>query len=177
MKESIIAQLIGIEGAYGDDPADAGGPTKYGVTEAAARAFGYKGKMEDLPYGTAVDIYEDGFWKPLKLDAVGDFSYGLAERLFNVAVHCGPEAAAEWLQRCLNVLNRGERDYADVEADGVIGKKTLAALSEFASRRGTEGLGYLAKAVSCLQGAFYIELAERRPTDEKFLNGWLRARL
>ena len=38
-----IDALIEREGAYSDHPADRGGPTRWGITEQVARAYGYYG--------------------------------------------------------------------------------------------------------------------------------------
>jgi lysozyme family protein len=41
----LIDALIDREGGYVNHPADRGGPTRYGITEAVARAHGYAGAM------------------------------------------------------------------------------------------------------------------------------------
>ena len=45
----LIDALIDREGGYVHNPADRGGATRYGVTEAVARAHGYAGAMRDFP--------------------------------------------------------------------------------------------------------------------------------
>ena len=47
--DDLIDSLIDREGGYSNHPADRGGPTNYGITEAVARAQGYRGHMRDLP--------------------------------------------------------------------------------------------------------------------------------
>lgn len=47
--EQYLDELIKREGGYVNNPADRGGATKYGITEAVARASGFKGHMRDLP--------------------------------------------------------------------------------------------------------------------------------
>ena len=39
--EELIDELIEREGGYANHPADRGGPTRFGITEAVARAHGY----------------------------------------------------------------------------------------------------------------------------------------
>jgi len=39
--DELIDNLIEREGGFSDHPADAGGPTCFGITEAVARAHGY----------------------------------------------------------------------------------------------------------------------------------------
>ena len=41
--DTLIDGVIGREGGYSNHPADKGGPTRWGVTEAVARANGYRG--------------------------------------------------------------------------------------------------------------------------------------
>jgi len=36
----LIDRVIGVEGGYADHPADRGGPTRWGITQAVARAYG-----------------------------------------------------------------------------------------------------------------------------------------
>ena len=43
--DTLIDGVIGREGGYSNHPADRGGPTRWGVTEAVARANGYRGDM------------------------------------------------------------------------------------------------------------------------------------
>uniref|UniRef100_UPI00359318C9 glycosyl hydrolase 108 family protein n=1 Tax=Parasphingorhabdus sp. TaxID=2709688 RepID=UPI00359318C9 len=43
--DTLIDKVIALEGDYSDHPADRGGPTRWGVTEAVARAQGYAGDI------------------------------------------------------------------------------------------------------------------------------------
>ncbi len=56
--DKLIDEVIAIEGDYSNHPADRGGPTRWGVTEAVARRHGYAGDMRDFPYDEAVAIYK-----------------------------------------------------------------------------------------------------------------------
>ena len=47
----------------------------------------------------------------------------------------------------------------------------------FVAVRGTAGEVVLLKALEALQGERYIALAERRPSQEAFLYGWLAGRI
>ena len=53
----------------------------------------------------------------------------------------------------------------------------LAALRAFLGRRGDAGERVLLKALNCLQGARYIDLAQRRSANESFLYGWIANRV
>lgn len=175
--ETLIAGLIAREGDYVDDPADRGGATRFGITEAVARAHGYAGAMRALPRTVAVEIYRARYWAGPGLDQVARRAPRLAAELFDTAVNMGPAVAIGFLQRALNALNRGARDYPDVVRDGALGPATLVALDGFLGRRGAAGERVLVKAVEALQGARYLTIAEHRPADEAFVYGWLANRL
>lgn len=168
-----IDGLIGREGAYSNNPKDRGGETMWGVTEAVARRHGYDGKMKDLARGTAFVIYKKEFWIAPGWDAVSAFFPKLAEKLFDMGVNMGVTFAGVTLQRCLNVLNRQGRDYPDLVRDGKCGPATIKALQAYlAKRSGGQGVKTLLFMVAALQSARYVELAELRPNNEEFQQGW-----
>jgi lysozyme family protein len=176
MKNQIIDQVIAREGGYSDDAADSGGQTMWGVTEKIARKAGYEGLMHEMPREKAVEIYSERFW-PEKYDDMLALSPKLTAEIFDTSVNHGNQVAGKFLQRSLNVLNRGESDYPDVKVDGVIGSKTIKALAAFLDLRRGQGELALLTAVNALQGEFYISLCEKRKKDERFLFGWLRHRI
>ena len=45
----LVDGVIDREGGFVDHPADKGGPTCFGITQAVARAHGYAGPMRLLP--------------------------------------------------------------------------------------------------------------------------------
>lgn len=169
--------LLGIEGGYSDHAADSGGKTRYGITEAVARAHGYTGEMRALPLALAKDIYRLDYWDRMRLGDVARLSEPIAGELFDTGVNGGPGLAGEFLQRSLNVLNQGGKDYPDIVQDGEIGPRTLAALRAFLALRRAPGERVLLKMLNCLQGAFYVGLAESRAKDEAFILGWFTHRV
>ncbi|MEG9472782.1 glycoside hydrolase family 108 protein [Sphingomonas sanguinis] len=175
--DALIAQVIAREGDYSDHPADRGGATRFGISEAVARTDGYAGSMRRLPLARAEAIYRRLYWVAPGFDRVAERAPRLAAELFDTGVNMGTGVAATFLQRALNALNRGERDYPDLVADGRIGAATLDALDAFLRHRGAAGETVLLKAVEALQGERYLRLAERRPANEAFLYGWLADRL
>ena len=167
-----INELIEREGGYVNDPKDSGGETKYGITVATARAYGYTGPMRDLPHATAQTIYLRRYWVEPKFHLVDEVYPALAESLLDFGVLAGQQTAAKQLQQALNVLNRNGADYPDIVADGRIGSLTMAALRAFLKKRGREGGGVLFGMVVARQSVYLQELAERRPKDEAFQYGW-----
>ena len=172
--QAIINRTIVIEGGYVNDPNDSGGATKWGVTEAKARQYGYKGDMRDLPKSFAQDIAAHEFWFNNKLDKVAAISWKIAEEIFDTSYNAGPGGAWKIAQRALNLMNRLGKDWPDISADGKVGPKTLEALAAAVKRRGE---AHVFKCLNVVQGAFYVELAERRVKDEEFFNGWIDSRV
>ncbi len=172
----LIEAVIDREGGYGDHPADRGGATRFGITQAVARAHGFAGDMRVFPRAAAVAIYRQAYWIDPGYEGVGRIAPGIAGELFDTGVNMGPAVASGFLQRALNALNRGASDYPDLVVDGRIGAGTLAALAGFLKRRGARGEAVLLKAIEALQGERYVALAERRPANEAFLYGWLANR-
>ena len=175
--DGLIGPLLAVEGGYTNDPSDAGGETNWGVTAAVARANGYLGAMRDLTRLGAAAIYRSKYWAGPHLDQVAALSLRIAAELFDTGVNMGEVTAGRFLQRALNVLNREGKDYPDLGVDGSIGPGTLSALVAFLKLRGQPGEVVMLRALNCLQGARYVELAEGRAADEEFEFGWLANRV
>lgn len=172
-----IDKVLTHEGGYANDLRDSGGETNWGITIAVARAFGYTGAMRAMTRDQAKAIYKARFWDSMRLDDIAALSDQIAGELFDTGVNQGVQRAGEFLQRTLNVLNRGGELYSDITVDGRVGPMTVAALREYLGRRGKAGETVMLRALNGLQAAFYIELAERRPKDEAFVFGWLSNRV
>jgi lysozyme family protein len=175
--DMLIEEVIDREGGYVNHPADRGGATNWGVTEAVARRHGYRGDMRSLPKIEAIAIYKRLYWLSPRFDTVAQFAPALAAELFDTGINMGTGTATAFLQRALNALNRNGTDYADLAVDRQLGPATLSALEAFLQKRGRNGETVLLKAVDALQGAHYLRLAETRPSQEAFLYGWLANRL
>jgi lysozyme family protein len=176
--DGLVDALIEREGGYVDNPADKGGPTCFGITQAVARAHGYAGPMRQLPRSEAEAIYRRLYWLRPGLDQVATRSGRVAAELFDTGVNMGPAVAVTFLQRALTALNRSATDYPDLTPDGRVGPATIAALDAFLAKRGaSSGETVLLRALEALQGERYLRLAERRPANEAFLYGWLANRI
>ena len=171
IKNEIINHIIHIEGGYVDNPSDSGGATKYGITAAVAHEWGYSGEIKDLPRQTAFDIYENQYWNSLKADEIENLSPLIADEIVDTGVNMGVNRAGKFLQRVLNVFNNKGIFYPDLKVDGHVGSKTVDALRLYLNVRNEN---VLLKALNSLQGAFYVELSERREKDETFIYGWFK---
>lgn len=175
--DTLIEGLIDREGGYVDHPADRGGPTRWGITQAVARRQGYMDDMRHLPRSDAAAIYRRLYWIKPGFDRIAERAPALAAELFDTGVNMGTGTATAFLQRALNALNREARDYPDLAVDRRVGAATLAALDAFLRKRGVDGENVLLKAIEALQGAHYIQIAEARPSQEAFVYGWLSSRI
>jgi lysozyme family protein len=176
--EHLINELIEREGDFVHHSADRGGPTRFGITEAVARAHGYAGAMAELPHDEAAAIYRRLYWLRPRFDQVAERTPRVAAELFDTGANMGPAVAATFLQRALTALNRGGKDYPDLVPDGRVGPATIAALDAFLEARGKRGgETVLLRALEALQGERYLRLAEKRPANEAFLYGWLANRI
>ncbi|WP_119396538.1 glycoside hydrolase family 108 protein [Salinibius halmophilus] len=174
LKSRIIDGIIAVEGGYTNDPSDSGGETNFGILADEAREWGYSGAMKSMPRSLAVKIYSAKYWDAVGGDTLIAHSERVTEEVVDTAVNMGKGCAVKYLQRALNVLNRRGDMYDDIEVDGAIGPATFKALEGYLAKRDEETL---VKALNCLQGAHYIELAERREKDEHFVYGWLKNRV
>lgn len=175
--DKLIDDVIRREGGYSNHPADRGGPTNWGITEQVARAYGFLADMKTLPRSAAVNIYKTRYWTGPNFDQVAALCPAIGDELFDTGINMGVAAAGRFLQRALNVLNRGATDYPDVPVDGNVGPMTLAALKGYMTKRGVAGGEVLRKALDGLQCGRYVEIAEDSPSQETFVYGWIANRV
>lgn len=112
--DDAFSALIGNEGGYSNNPKDPGGETMWGVTERVARKWGYTGEMIALPQAVAKAIAKKQYWDPYYCD---QFDPRIGFQVLDAAYNGGHPAT--WLQAAVGV-----------DADGVIGPVTLAAVVE-----------------------------------------------
>jgi lysozyme family protein len=172
-RDEIIMSVVGIEGGYVNDKLDSGGKTKYGITKKVARKFGYKRSIKSLSLEVALSIYKHKYWNKIHGDELlKSGSEELAHEMFEQAVNMGVGQAGKHLQRVLNALNDRGIHYDDVYVDGDIGANTVRAFYAYSNKRGKDGIRVLTSYLNALQGEFYINLAQRREKDERFVYGW-----
>ena len=127
--EKALSQTLKNEGVlngktgYVNSKNDSGGETNYGITKAKARECGYNGKMCDLPYETAKQIYYNEYWK--KTNAGNIHSFNISFLLFDFAVNAGVTNASKKLQTAINKTLKKNV----LKIDGIIGEKTIEELN------------------------------------------------
>lgn len=139
--------LLKEEGGYVDNKRDPGGATNYGITQAVASAWGVD-DVHDLTPATVRPIYLSAYWHASMCDSLPT---GVDRLVFDSAVNCGTARARRWLQVA-----------AGVKADGVIGPKTLEAVSHASPK-------ILVAVISSQRKAFY----QQDEDFDEFGRGWL----
>lgn len=174
--EAYMRPILAKEGAYSDNKADSGGPTRYGVTEHTARACGYQGDMRAYGLEDAMEVYHTMFWTQPMFDQLVPIMPELASLSLDLGVNFGPSWPGRFLQRGLNVLSRQGTDYPHIRVDGVVGVLTRHALQSFVTKRQSAGRVVLTNMIRSQASVRYIEIAEADPDDEQFEFGWQRTR-
>lgn len=175
--EDVIMRETGGTQDYVNDPDDAGGETRWGITKATAREYGYMGDMRQLPKETAINIYKSRYWLRPGYDKLVTVDSKLAETSFDFGVLVGEKVSSRMVQRALNVLNNKGQYYPDIIADGIIGNKTIAAYNGYKNIRGKEGIQLLHNVICGFRSTYLVEVAERKEINEKYVFGWLSNRV
>jgi len=111
-------------------------------------------------------FYQKEFWNILRLSDIK--SQAIANELFDTSVNVGSRQGALWLQRSLNLLNRGQKSWRDIQVDGIIGNGTLGVVNGL-NEADTKSLFNI---LNGYQARHYIDLAEKDPRQEDFIRGW-----
>lgn len=135
------------DGGYVNDPVDAGGETKYGISK---RAFPNV-DIKSLTMDGAVKIYHDHYWKPAFCD---EWAGPVALITFDSAVQHGAKSAIKMLQEC-----------AGVKDDGIIGNQTRAAVH-------SSDVEYLTARYVLRRSRYYARIIKNKPEQVRFIEGW-----
>lgn len=169
-KEMADVKILGLalqswEGGFSNDPDDRGGATMRGVTLATYREYRRrKGRpaptVEDLrriPETEWWDLLKTMFWDPWQADRI------TCQAVANICVNwgwgSGVRSAIKAVQKALGL-----------EADGVAGPVTLAALNKSTRSHTPE---YTFNRIKAERGKQLLEAANSS-NNTKYLNGWLR---
>ena len=174
------------EGGYVFDKDDAGGETYRGIarrynpswkgwriidqikTTNTSKLSAALDKNNDLQTHVAT-FYKRAYWDRFWGDNVPE--QDIANELFDTSVNMGVKRAVRYLQEGVNLLNRNQKNYNDIEEDGYFGRGTLKAISEYLEIDDTKTL---LKIMNTLQGMHYIDYMRKNPKQEKYARGWLK---
>lgn len=161
--DSMIDAVIQREGGYVDHPLDAGGPTKYGITQATLAAWSGRSisasDVANMSEDTARAIYRSQYFVQPGFEAVTDPA--TQELLFDYAVNSGPRAAVAALQEALRQMKL----YTGA-IDGIIGPMCRQAL------RAVPNWGELYYRIKCERFEAYLRYIGRRNDQAAFATGW-----
>ncbi len=138
--ERIIDRIIDHEGGYVHHPKDPGGATKYGITRATARRFGYRGDMRDLTRDEAEIMYVEILADAGIVKILESYGFAVAWQYADAVVNHGHARAVKIFQHAVGA-----------KPDGVFGNKTRTAAANYTATALT--VRYLA-----MRQKFYIKL-------------------
>jgi lysozyme family protein len=154
--DECFARVLKSEGGYVNDPADNGGETNLGVTIGAWGAYLGRaikpGEMKALTPDAVKPFYKAMYWDKVGGDKLPP---SVAYAVFDFAVNAGVSRAAKFLQRAVGAVD-----------DGVVGSGTLGMVAKADPAKLLQN--FISQKI-----AFYTELAQRNPSQQKFLKGWL----
>lgn len=179
--DRVINEVLEVEGSkYTNDPADRGGPTRWGITLATLTKYRNKPTTAEdvkaLSREEAFQIYRTKYILEPKFNLIEAKSNAIAAELVDTGVNMGPATAAKFLQRTLNALNNN-LSYPALSVDGLIGPATANALGKVLELRGKQGEEVVIATLNGLQTARYVELTEGNPSQKKFFYGWMTHRV
>jgi lysozyme family protein len=116
-----LAAVLKHEGGYVNHPADPGGATNKGITQAVYDAYRkrlglFSRSVKMIDDAELQAIYRKQYWEMIRGD---ELPTGIDYAVFDFAVNSGVSRAAKYLQMTLGV-----------KADGIIGQITLKAAEE-----------------------------------------------
>lgn len=150
--KDLIDEIIEREGGDKEtnDPNDRGGRTRFGISE---RANPDLWADSNVTYDEAYKRFEQRYLTGPGFDKIEDAK--LRAVLVDFGVTSGPTLAIQKLQGILKV-----------DADGILGPKTLAALATWEPRR-------LVNKVALERVRMAGRVVKRDPSQLKWINGWL----
>lgn len=153
--KAAVTIVLKHEGGYVNDPTDAGGETKYGISK---RSYP-KVDIKNLTKEQATDIYYSDWWAPHPYEQMKHDK--LAAKVFDTAINMGAKRAHRFLQEAANQAG------AKLTVDGAIGPLSIKAIN---SLNGDVILSNFRK----LQEQYYLDLIAAKPSQVKYKNGWIK---
>ena len=156
--KKLVPFILKYEGGIVDDPDDAGGFTNKGITLKTFRSIYGKDKTkEDLINITDEQwgkIFKEYYWDKLNADKIE--SQSIANMSVDWAYNAGVGTVAKKIQNIIGT-----------KPDGIIGSGSLKLINTVQDSK------ELFNEIKAARIMFYKKLVEKKPTNAKFLKGWL----
>jgi lysozyme family protein len=164
--QQLINSIIEAEGGYVNNPHDAGGPTKYGITQATLSVYlGRHASIADVKSITKKVAYSIYYNKYYISTDIYKLSECIRPIMLDICVNSWIKVATILLQKAINGLS----NTSSVIVDGKLGPKTI----EEAARLSTIDCNKLVNAIVYMRIDFYKSIVENNPSQKVFLAGWL----
>ncbi len=136
------------EGEFSDNPADRGGPTKFGITQETLKSLATGvDDISQITKSMASDIIVDNF---LIKPGINKLPLSIKAQMLDMSVNHGPENAIKIMQRSMGLKETGKLDQQTLDAAASIDPNQL-----------------LDSRIK-----FYENIVKNDKTQEQFLNGW-----
>lgn len=172
-EKKLINLVLKHEGNYAKVDGDAGGETYMGISRKSFPQWaGWKtvDQYKPLKHNQHINddnldtmvrrLYYNKFYIPLHIDKIENKE--LAAHLLDHSVNAGIKNGVKILQKSINAATDSK-----LKIDGVLGDKTLDALANSNQEEVSEY--FVAN-----RNQYYKDLVKNKPTQKKFLNGWLK---
>ena len=163
--EEMINSTLVKEGGFVNHPADKGGPTNYGITQATLSKYLQRvatvREVKDLDADTARHIYELRYYREPRIDRLPK---PIQHFVFDCAVNHGPRRAIKFTQKVC-----AESGFGELAQDGLMGPRTKAAADQCHAQMGE----WMLLALIQERKLFYLAIASNNPRQKVFLEGWI----
>lgn len=150
-----IDRVIRLEGGYVNDPHDAGGATKYGISSKSYPHL----VIRSLTQAQAAEIYHQDWWLRYRYGEIN--SDEIAFRMLDMAVVAGPKAAGKCLQKAINKVSNSM-----LAVDGQVGRMTIESVNVLTTSGDQEA--ELIRVFQKKRIEYFESLNQSR-----FLKGWI----
>jgi lysozyme family protein len=159
--DTVLTTTLAAEGGFTSNDVS---PTNMGIRQDVYDAYTAEKKLPKTDvrelsknYDAVRTFYKDEYWDKPKLNELPEKT---ASVLFDYGVNAGTGTAVKKLQEIVGTT-----------PDGVIGKKTIAAVNKYVEDNGED---LLAHSILNKRAEQYVQLATKNPAKyEKYLEGWM----
>ena len=161
--EKAFAYTTENEGDFSNDKFDSGGATKYGCTIGDLSEYYGRPATIDEVRNLSLDvvklIFKSRYWDKIHLDQIENDNVACA--LYDISIVRGVGIPPQYAQKICNAMG------ADLKVDGVMGPKTIAAINAVEPRA-------FIRQFSAKARNGFLAIVAFKPTQARFLKGWLR---